>query len=198
MTTQETELNAQEIWRLFKETDQKFKELADQSKETDQKFKEMAQSIKETTKQIKATHRRVDALTSKWGRFVEGLIVPGVKRLFHARGIEVEKVYQRVRAHKNGGEMEIDILAIDEGYVVLIEAKSTLSVEDVNEHLERLAAFKTFFPEYKNKKALGAVAGIVIDEGADRHAYRQGLYVIAQSGETVKILNDMKFKPKTW
>jgi hypothetical protein len=54
------------------------------------------------------------------------------------------------------------------------------------------------FLKYKNKKALGAVAGIVIDEGADRHAYRQGLFVIAQSGETVKILNDAKFEPKTW
>jgi len=35
--------------------------------------------------------------------------------------------------------------------------------------------------KFKNKRALGAVAGIVIDEGADR----QRLFVITQSGETV-------------
>jgi hypothetical protein len=100
MPMQEVELNAQEIWRLFKETDQKFKEIADQFKETAAQIKEATQSIKETAKQIKATDRKVDALTSKWGRFVEGLIVPAVKQLFQSRGIEVEKVYQRVRPIK--------------------------------------------------------------------------------------------------
>jgi hypothetical protein len=177
MTTHEIERGFQEIRELFKETDQE---------------------IKETARQIKQTDRKVDALTSKWGRFVEGLIAPGVQRLFQERGIEVEKVYQRVKAHRAGREREVDLLAIDEGYAVLIEAKSTLSIEDINEHLERLEQFKKLFPEYKKKKAVGAVAGIVFDEGADRFAYRKGLFVIAQSGDAVKILNDKKFKPKTW
>lgn len=161
-------------------------------------FEDIRKLFEETSLQIKETSKKVDALTSKWGRFVEGLIAPGVQRLFHERGIEVEKVYQRVKARKANKEMEVDLLAIDEGYAVLIEAKSTLAAEDIDEHLERLEKFKKFFPEYKKKKAVGAVAGIVIDEGADRYAYRQGLYVIAQSGEAVKILNDARFKPKTW
>ena len=49
-----------------------------------------------------------------------------------------------------------------------------------------------------NKKVIGAVAGIVIDESADKYAYRKGLFVIGQTGETVKILNDEKFEPKVW
>jgi hypothetical protein len=191
MTTQQMEKNFQEIWALFKETDGKFKE-------TDGKFKETDRKFKETDRKFKETDQAIRSLTGKWGRFVEGLIVPAVKQLFEARDVEVEKVYQRVKAHKNGKEMEVDILAIDEAYAILIEAKSTLSVEDVKEHLDRLANFKMFFPEYDKKKIIGAVAGIVIDEGADRYAYHQGLFVIAQSGKTVKILNDKKFRPKTW
>lgn len=81
---------------------------------------------------------------------------------------------------------------------LLIEVKSTLTVEAVNEHLERLADFKNFFPEHPDKKIYGAVAGIVIDENADRYAYKQGLFVIAQSGEAVKVLNDEKFQPRAW
>ncbi len=42
------------------------------------------------------------------------------------------------------------------------------------------------------------MAGIVIDEAADKYAYRKGLFVIAQAGENIKILNDEKFKPKEW
>jgi len=33
---------------------------------------------------------------------------------------------------------------------------------------------------------VGAVTGIVIEEGADRYAYRQGLFVIGQTDENVK------------
>jgi len=103
-----------------------------------------------------------------------------------------------VRRRKNGEEIEIDILAVNSEYTVLIEAKSTLKVEDVEEHIERLEKFKRFFPEYEVRKVVGAVAGIVIEEGADRYAYRKGLFVIAERGESVGILNDEKFKPRVW
>ena len=42
------------------------------------------------------------------------------------------------------------------------------------------------------------LAGIEIEEGADKYAYRQGLFVLAQRGENVAILNDTEFQPKTW
>jgi len=170
MTQQELERAIQEVWALFKETDRKIAEIS----------------------------KTVAALTGKWGRFVERLIAPGTISMFKERGIEVEKVYQRVKAHKNGKEIKIDILAIDKEYAVLIEAKSTLGIEDIKEHIERLKIFKKFFPEYSDRKVIGAVAGIVIEEGADKFAYRQGLFVIGQTGETVKILNDKTFKPKIW
>ena len=81
---------------------------------------------------------------------------------------------------------------------MLIEAKTTLGVDDVKEHLERLEKFKSFFPEYADRKVIGAVAGIVIDEGSDKFAYKKGLFVIEQSGDTVKITNDDEFSPIEW
>jgi len=38
----------------------------------------------------------------------------------------------------------------------------------------------------------------VISEDADQFAYKQGLFVIAQSGDSVMILNEKNFKPKEW
>jgi hypothetical protein len=184
MTTQELERSIQEIWKLFKETD---KEIKETNKE-----------IKETNKEIERVSSSVDKLTGKWGRFVEGMVVPAVKGLFKTKDIMVEKIFQRVKAHKNGKNMEIDIMAINQEHAVLIETKSTLGVDDVKDHLERLREFKEFFPEYQEKKVLGAVAGIVIEDGADRYAYRQGLFVIGQTGDTVTIFNDEKFRPRFW
>ena len=126
------------------------------------------------------------------------MVEPGAVRIFKERGIDVERASTRNRIRKNGTEMEIDIILENEEYVVAIEVKSTLKVEDVNEHIEDLGRLREFFPRFKNQKLIGAVAGIVMEEGADRYAYRRGLFVIGQTGETVKILNDDKFRPKIW
>lgn len=43
-------------------------------------------------------------------------------------------------------------MVIDGETAVLIEVKSTLKVADVEEHLQRLAEFKQFFPEYQDRR----------------------------------------------
>ncbi len=51
---------------------------------------------------------------------------------------------------------------------------------------------------YANYAIYGAMTGIEIDEGVDRYAYQQGLFVIKQTGETVSIANDASFQPVAW
>ena len=195
MTKVEMELGFQKIWDLFAATDH-------QIKETDRELKTMLVETHREFKELKhlfqRTDEKINAVDGKWGRFVEGLVVPGIKRLFGERGILLEKVYLRAEAHKQGETIEIDVLAVGEEHVVMVEVKSTLSVDDVKEHLQELGRFKTFFPEYADRKVLGAVAGIVIEHNVSRYAYQQGLFVIGQSGDAVCLLNDEKFRPKEW
>ena len=80
----------------------------------------------------------------------------------------------------------------------MVEVKSSLGVNDVKELQSDLDKFRQFFPEYAQKQLYGAVAGIEVEEEADRYAYRQGLFVLAQAGETVSILNNPDFQPKNW
>ena len=189
MTEQELDRAINEVWTLFKETD---KRIAEIHKETE---RIIAESSRETDRKIQKMGEKVDALTGKWGRFVEGLVTPAAIRMFKDRGIDINAIHQRVRKQVNGYPMEIDILGMNDEYAVLIEVKSTLGVDDVKDHIERLGKFMEFFPEYRTRKVVGAVAGIVIEGGADRFAYKQGLFIIGQRGDTVAILNDEKFKP---
>ena len=167
----------QEVWALFRET---------------------SKQIERTSRKVEQLNETVNALTGKWGKFVEGLVAPGAVRIFKERGIDVERTSTRNKIQKDGEEMEIDIILENEEYVVAIEVKSTLKVEDVNEHIEDLRRLREFFPRFKEQKLIGAVAGIVIEEEADKYAYRRGLFVITQTGEMVKILNDEKFRPRLW
>ena len=144
------------------------------------------------------TSREVAGLTTRWGQFVENLVAPAVIRLFQERGIEVQEISRRMQSKRPGAEMEIDIFAVDGDVAVAIEVKSRLSRQDVDGFLARLGRFRQAFPHYTGYRIFGAVAGIEIDEGIDRYAYQQGLFVIRQTGDTVALANDRAFQPVAW
>ncbi len=204
---------ADDVWRLLaelveaqKETERRFQEteriLKEQSLETERLLKEQSletdRRFQETDRQIRRMSKEIGNLGGKLGLFVENMVAPACETLFLDRGIPVHQVSQRVRKKSNGKTLEIDVLVTNDNHVLVVEVKSSLSVEDVKELIEDLEQFRQFFPEYNQKQLYGAVAGMGIEEGVDKYAYRQGLFVLAQSGESVTILNDAKFQPKVW
>jgi hypothetical protein len=188
-----------ELSERFRETDEKIKqtniELSERFKETDEEFRK---SRRELSERFKRTEKMVGKLGGRWGEFVEGLVMPAVVDLFKEQGIDIERVSQRVVSRKNGESMEIDILGENGDYIVVVEVKSRLTNEEVRSFINSLKRFKLFFPDHGDKKVIGAVASIVMREDVARFAYKQGLFIIGQKGDTVKILNDEKFICKTW
>jgi hypothetical protein len=185
MLVEENSKQVSEIWALFRE-------ISKRQEKTDEQ-------IAKTSKEVDRVTRELESVKAKWGKFVEFVLAPGIPKAFQSIGIPINRISQRIKAYsQEHGEMEIDILGVNHEYVLIVETKSTLSVDDVNELIEDLARFKIFFPEYQDKKIIGAVAGIEITGKADRYAYQKGLYVLGESDDNVKILNDAKFKPKVW
>ncbi|MEO5328335.1 MAG: DUF3782 domain-containing protein [Magnetococcus sp. THC-1_WYH] len=186
---QENAAQMRETAQRFKETDLKFQETDRKTQETDRQMKETDRKIQETDRIVKEVSKKIGALGSRWGNLWKGLVAPACETIFAERGIPVHKVSRRVKAKLSGGRhMEIDVLVVNTDAVALVEVKSVLTVEAVREHLVRLSEFKDFFLEYANKKVFGAVAGIVIDEDADRFAMNKGLFVLVQSGDTIRII----------
>ncbi len=196
---QETDRQFQETDRKFQETDRKFQETDRKFQETDRKFQETDRTIEATALKIKEVSVLVGKLGGRLGEFVEGLVAPACKTLFAQWGIPVHKVSRRVEADLPGGlRMEIDLLVVNTDAVVLVEVKSKLAMDDVREHLIQLSEFKTFFPEYANKRVVGAVAAMIVEESVGRFAMNQGLFVIVQAGDTLRMANGEGFMPRTW
>lgn len=189
-----------DVWKAFQETDRRIREMREETDRTlREMFAETALQFKETDRRMRETDRKLDRLGGRLGEFVEGLIAPACETLFAQRGIPVHKVSRRVEAKLNDGrQMEIDLFVVNTDAVVLVEVKSKLEVSDVREHLDRMAQFKAFFPEYADKRAIGAVAAMVIEENVSRFAIRQGLFVIEQSGDTLRMANADDFVPASW
>jgi len=186
---------ADDVWRLLGE-------LAESQKEAEQRLRETEQLLKaqarETDRQIRQVNRQIGELGNRLGEFVEWQVRPAAIRLFQERGIAVYELASDVTIQRDGEGLEIDLLAINTTEAVLIEVKSKLSQGDVDEHLERLGKFKRLLPRYQDVRAMGAVAAMVVPPEVARYAYRQGLFVLAQSGDDMAILNDADFRPKTW
>ena len=208
-TTQPT---LEEIWKLFKETDEmfketdvRFKETAESFKETDERFKETDRRFKETDKKFKETDRflkevsvSIGRLGNRLGEFIEDAVRPAAVRLFQGRGIEVHEVQQNVSVQRGEEGLEIDLMVVNDSEAVAVECKSNLKIDDVNEHLERLAKLKKLLPRYASFKVMGAVAAMVIPDNVARYAASKGLFVIGQSGDDMTIRNDEDFTPAIW
>ena len=197
---------ANEVWQLLGELIQSQKEterlLQEQSQESDRRFQETDRRFRETERVMKEQNKRVDEqlgkLGNRLGEFVEWQVRPAAVRLFQERGIDVNELSADLSVQKGDDGLEIDLLVVNGSEAIAIEVKSKLTKADVDEHLERLDKFKRLLPRYQNLKILGAVAAMVTPSEVASYAYRQGLFVIAQSGDDLVILNDQKFKPKAW
>ena len=202
---QETDRKFQETDRKFQETDRKFQETNLQFQETDLRIqdtdrliKELSASQKETDRLFKEMNKKLGDLGNRLGEFVQEMVRPAVVRLFRDRGIEVHQVMRNIEAFDDEIAIEIDLLVINREQAIAVECKSRLSIEDVKEHLARMDKFKQLFPQYQGLNLMGAVAGMVVLDEAAQYAYRRGLFVLAQSGDSVLIRNDDKFMPKQW
>ncbi|MFP4495075.1 MAG: DUF3782 domain-containing protein [Halochromatium sp.] len=205
----------EDILNLFRETDRKFQDTDRQLQDTGRQIKELAQEtdrqlqetdrqikemMRETDRQIREVNKALGRQGNRLGEFVEEMVRPGVVRLLRERELPVHQVVPNMIAYDDRGQViaEVDLLAVNREVAVAVECKSHLGVDDVNEHLGLLAIFKQCFPPFGGYQLLGAVAGMVVPEQVGRYAYRNGLFVLAQSGDAMEIRNDARFEPKVW
>lgn len=207
---------SEEVWRILgelaeaqKETERQTQETKRQAQETERRFQETERCFQETERRFQETERllrqqnqqfneQLGKLGNRLGEFVEWQVRPAVVRLFQARGIAVHEFHDGIAVQRGDEGLEIDLLVVDTTEAILVEVKSKLTQPDVDEHLERLSKFKRLMPRYADVCAMGAVAGMVVPQEVARYAYRKGLFVMAQSGDSVIILNDDSFQPQTW
>ena len=157
---------------------------------------------KETAREMKETDRRLkkaeDLFTSQWGKLMESLVEGDLAPLLQERGIAVEGTTERTVKKRNGEHIEIDILAMNGADVVVVEVKTTLRPNDVGHFLEKLSRFADWFPEYRDRRVLGAVAYLRTDTSVVVHAERQGLFVIRATGSSASIVNAPDFEPRAF
>ncbi len=179
VSTYKKPLDADEIWKLFEETDRRFKETDKQFKETDKKIKELA-----------------SLFTSQWGKLVESLVEGDLVRLLRQRNIEVQRTLQNVEGRYQDQNYEFDIIAVNGKEIVIVEVKTTLRPDDVKHFTDKLMHAKTWMQEYRDKQVYGAVAYLKAVAGSAAMAVNKGLFAIRATGNSAHIINPPGFNPR--
>jgi hypothetical protein len=197
---------ADEIWAVLRETDRILKENALRMQETDRKMQETARKMQETARQIEATDRqmketdrRIGELGNRFGELAEHLVAPGIARRFNELGYHfVDFIAERVKITDDQDRIltEIDLLLENGDYSIAVEVKTRPRLADIEHHLRRLKLLR----ERKNRlgdkrKIRGAIAGAVFAYEEKEATIAAGLYVIEQSGDTMKLYMPAGFAP---
>jgi hypothetical protein len=213
-------LSFEDVWAALmemkefqKETDRVLKETAQRlqksHEETDQQLKETDRQLKETSREVEKTSRIVGELSKEVGGISNHL--GEVAQCFfgsdlwrHFDGFEYE--FQRLYPYlplfneKNKPIGDIDITLLNGEYVMAIEVKTHLKKKNVEYHIKRLEQIKKYPPDqYKGRKLLGGMAGLMIDLDAKDLADEMGIYIIEQSGDAVRLAPRPEwFKAREW
>ena len=167
------------------------------------KLAEISRQQEETARQMKETDRRLrkaeGLFTSDWGLLMESLVRGDLVALLRERGVHVNHTQAgRFRGRRNGEHFEVDILAENGREVVVVEVKTTLRPPHVKNFVSRLSEFEEWFPVYRGKRVLGGMAYLQCDPSLQKHAERQGLFVIRATGSSASIVNAPDFKPRVF
>ena len=225
MSGQSTNPIVDEIWRLLRETQESLKRTSERQERfqaDQQRFqqkvqadyekaqaetKELKASQREAARQIMETDRQIQKVggrfNQRWGALVESLVEGKLVRIFQERGIDITQTHTRSTAEWRQADghierREFDIIVANGTEAVVVEVKTTLTLQDVKEFLETIQDFKKYFTRFKSETVYGAVAYLSSESKAHIFAEREGLFVIRATGDSASLINQKSFKPKAF
>ena len=162
-----------EVWQMLAE-------LVASQKETEKKFQE-------TDKFLKSIGKQLGNIGANNGAVAEDFFFYGFTASMQVDGIKydyIERNKERVLKKLRG---EYDIVLVNGAQIMVVEVKYKFHPNDVNLFYEKkLPKFKQLFPEHKDYKIYGAVAGLSIPDSTLEQAEKYGLMCFTQAGDNIK------------
>jgi chromosome segregation ATPase len=191
------ELDEQEAKRkekLAEEEAKREEELAEKEAKREKELDRLERMIRRNGKQLGEVHHR-------FGQLAEHLVAPGIAKRFNELGYHFDLSAKGTKIHGENGKIktEIDLFMENVKTIIAIEVKSRPVVQDVEHHIKRIEIIQDHYRGINDqRKILGGVAGAIYEEDVKNAVQKAGLFVIEQSGDTMKIDVPEGFIPREW
>jgi predicted AAA+ superfamily ATPase len=187
----------EQVWAGFMEDRESLKEtkaLLDNVAKDTERFK------KENDILIKENNKRFGDLENRFGEIAEHLVAPGIAKRFNELGYKFDSIApggEKIMGENDKIKAQVDLVLRNNDYIAAIEVKVKPKIEDVHEHIKRLEILREHWDKRNDKrKLIGGIAGAIFPQNVKTEALDAGLYVIVQSGDTMKMELSGSFIPR--
>jgi hypothetical protein len=188
--------------RMKKSAERFDREMAASKEKADREMAELRELAKENKQMLKENERLIGGLGNSFGQLAEHLVAPGIAGRFNELGYHFGSISpggMRIFGENRNVLAEIDLLLENGENIVAVEVKARPREGDIKQHVRRLEILR----EYRNRlhderKIMGAIAGAIFGVKEQEAALQAGLYVLEQSGDTMKINIPEGFVPREW
>ena len=161
---------------------------------------ETDRELKETSRLVKELSKNIGGLNNKFGSFTEALAFPSMSKIMEEH-FGMETFTTRLKRKKAGEHAEVDAIAYTNGLrneLYVIEVKSILDQREVQQVLQILKDFRTYFPEFADKTLKGVVAYVDAKESAKQEVLKAGLYLACIHEGLFSLETPENFTPRTF
>jgi len=146
-------------------------------------------AIRDTQKAVKETQKNIGGLNNTLGSMVERIMTPALPQKFKSLGFSFDKITTVQWAAKGNIYAELDGLLENGTQAMVVEVKTTLEIEDINDHIKRMERVRKYADEHGDKREfLGSIAAMVIKPKPKQYALNQGFFLIEPSGDNVRVI----------
>jgi hypothetical protein len=194
----------EELKELVAETSRQVRELRTSQAGAEARLTRSHEKLDQLLADLAASQKRTDKqlgeLGNRFGGFTEGMALPSVREILYDR-FKVDAVVADARARRNGRSIQIDAIGITNGdanAVYLIDIKSRLREEGLQQILSHLENFGDFFPEHRGKKLYGMLVAVDIPTELAARVLKQGIYLARIHGDLFELLEPEGFEPRSF
>jgi hypothetical protein len=154
----------------------------------------------ETRRIVKRLSKNIGGVNNSLGKWVEKTVSAKLWEKFNAAGYVFTKGGPCELIENDKILAQVDVFLENGDYAMPVEVKTSLTVEDIDEHLERIKKIRGYMDKRNDKRKLvGAVAGAIVAENVREYAFKKGLYVLVPSGKSVALAERPEgFKVREW
>lgn len=187
-----------QMMAMFKETKEIIKELAEENKKTQILQQETQLAQQKTDKQIKEIGKQIGGLNNSIGEYTENFLKQSIETLLK-ESFAVEVVTHDLKAKKDDKNMQIDAIGYSNSTrneLYLVELKTKLRNEDIEQLDKIVKNIYTFLPEHKDKKVYGVLVAVNFEEELAKKISDKGYYFAHISGGLLVLDKPSNFKVK--
>jgi chromosome segregation ATPase len=186
--------------KVFKDEMKEFKDEMKDFKDEMKDFKDDSIDFKAEMKSFKdemrEEHRKMNQqwgeLANKMGTIVEDIIYPATRPVLEKYfNCELETTMMNITRKKDGIKDEFDVIAVSADKVFLIEVKSTMRQQYVDDFKnKKLERFRFLFSEYNDKTLVPILATLRYEDSMLAYVTRNNIYAMAyREWDYMDILN---------